>query len=67
MTISNILFIIFALFAVFGGLDRIFGNRLGACDAFERGIMTMTGMLVLAPVLIVGILTTGPFSFAVAP
>ncbi len=58
MTFSRILFILFALFAVAGGVDYIISNRLGLGKAFERGIttmgplaLTMTGMMVLAPVL----------------
>ena len=58
MTFSRILFIIFALFAVAGGVDYIISNRLGLGKAFERGIttmgplaLTMTGMMVLAPLL----------------
>ena len=49
---------IFALFAVVGALDKIFGNRLKLGDEFEKGIMTigilvmsMSGTMVLAPVL----------------
>ena len=58
MTFSRILFIIFAIFAVVGGVDYIISNRFGLGKAFERGIttmgplaLTMTGMMVLAPVL----------------
>ncbi len=58
MTFSDILFIVFAGFAVLGGLDYIIGGRFGLGKAFERGIVTMgplalamTGMIVLAPVL----------------
>ena len=58
MTFSRILFILFALFAVAGGVDYIISNRLGLGKAFERGIttmgplaLTMTGMMVLAPLL----------------
>ena len=58
MTFSRILFIIFALFAVAGGVDYIISNRLGLGKAFVRGIttmgplaLTMTGMMVLAPLL----------------
>lgn len=47
-----------AAFAVLGGLDRIFGNRLKLGEAFENGIKTigeltlsMVGIIVLAPVL----------------
>lgn len=47
-----------AVFAVLGGLDRIFGNRLGLGKPFEEGIGTvgslalaMVGMICLAPVL----------------
>lgn len=58
MTFSDILFIIFTVFAVLGGLDYILSNRFGIGKAFERGIVTMgplalamTGMIVLAPFL----------------
>ena len=58
MTFSRILFILFALFAVAGGVDYILSNRFGLGKAFERGIttmgplaLTMTGMMVLAPLL----------------
>ncbi|MBR2353543.1 MAG: ethanolamine utilization protein EutH [Clostridia bacterium] len=58
MSAEQILFIIFAVFAVLGAADRIIGNRFGVGKAFERGIMTMgplalsmIGMIVLAPVL----------------
>lgn len=59
MTAEKILFLIFALFAVVGAVDRIIGNRFfGVGKAFERGILTMgplalsmIGMIVLAPVL----------------
>lgn len=58
MSFSSILFIIFTVFAVLGGLDYMIGNRFGLGKAFERGIVTMgplalamTGMIVLAPFL----------------
>ncbi len=58
MTFSQILFIIFALFAVVGGIDYVISNRFGLGKTFERGIttmgplaLTMTGMIVLAPLL----------------
>ena len=58
MTFSHILFIVFALFAVVGGLDYVFGSRLGLGKDFARGFstmgplaLTMTGMIVLAPLL----------------
>lgn len=58
MTFTKILFILFALFAVAGGVDYILSNRFGLGKAFERGIttmgplaLTMTGMMVLAPLL----------------
>lgn len=63
---------IFALFAVIGGLDHIFGNKLKLGEEFEKGIMTtgvlvlsMTGTMVLAPVLAEGIsfLLTPVFNF----
>ncbi len=44
------------VFAVLGGLDRIFGNRLGLGKQFERGFMlfgtmalSMIGMIILSP------------------
>jgi len=47
-----------ALFAVFGAIDRIAGNRLGLGQEFENGIlamgslaMAMLGIIALAPVL----------------
>ena len=58
MSFSDILFIVFTVFAVLGGLDYILSNRFGIGKAFERGIVTMgplalamTGMIVLAPFL----------------
>ena len=58
MTVEYILFLIFAIFAVLGGIDRMIGCRFGIGKAFERGINTMgplalsmIGMIVLAPVL----------------
>lgn len=58
MTFTKILFMLFALFAVAGGVDYILSNRFGLGKAFERGIttmgplaLTMIGMMVLAPVL----------------
>lgn len=58
MSFSDILFIIFTAFAVLGGVDYVLSNRFGLGKAFERGILTvgplvltMTGMIVLAPVL----------------
>ena len=50
--------IVMAAGAVLGGLDRIFGNRLGLGAQFERGFLllgpmalSMTGLICLAPVL----------------
>ena len=58
MSADRLILILMACFAVLGGLDRIFGNRIGMGKAFERGFMTMgplalsmIGMIVLAPVL----------------
>ena len=55
---SEILLLIMALFAVLGGLDRIFGNRFGLGKEFEEGIiamgslaLAMLGIICLAPVL----------------
>lgn len=50
--------LIFIIFALIGALDKITGNRFKLGDEFDRGIMTagpliisMSGMIVLAPVL----------------
>lgn len=58
MGADRIILIIMALFAVAGGIDKIFGSRFGLGDAFERGILlmgqlflSMSGMIVLAPVI----------------
>lgn len=58
MSADKIILIIMAAFAVLGGIDRIFGSRLGLGSAFERGIcimgqlfLSMSGMIVLAPVI----------------
>ena len=58
MNVDQVIFILFTVFAVLGGLDRIFGNRFGLGAAFEKGFMTMgplmltmTGMIVLSPML----------------
>lgn len=58
MSADKIILIIMAIFAVIGGIDRIFGSRLGLGKEFEKGIvlmgqlfLSMSGMLVLAPVI----------------
>lgn len=58
MSAHEILIAAMALFAVFGALDRIFGNRLGLGEEFEKGILSMgalalsmVGVICLAPVL----------------
>ena len=58
MSFSEILFLIFAVFAVLGGVDYVLSNRFGMGKAFEQGLMTMgplalsmTGMIVLSPLL----------------
>ena len=55
---NQMLMIVMAAGAVLGGLDRIFGNKLGLGDQFEKGFMllgpmalSMAGMICLAPVL----------------
>ena len=55
---SEILLLIMALFAIIGGADRIFGNRMGLGERFEEGItamgglaLAMLGIICLAPVL----------------
>ncbi len=54
----NYITIIVLIFALLGALDRIFGSRLGLGKEFEKGfnllgvmMLTMTGMISLAPVL----------------
>lgn len=56
MSAHEILIAVMAIFAVLGGLDRIFGNRLGLGQEFENGILAM-GSLALA---MVGIITLAP-------
>lgn len=58
MGADKIILIILAAFAVVGGIDRIFGSRFGLGKEFEKAIslmgplfLTMSGMLVLAPVI----------------
>lgn len=56
MSVHEILIAVMAIFAVLGGLDRIFGNRFGLGQEFENGILAM-GSLALA---MVGIITLAP-------
>ena len=56
MSAHSILITVMAAFAVFGALDRIFGNRLGLGKQFEEGILAM-GALALA---MVGIISFSP-------
>lgn len=58
MAIYEIIIWVMAIFAVLGGLDRIFGNRFGLGHRFEEGIfamgslaLAMVGVIALAPVL----------------
>ena len=58
MSAHEVLIAVMAVFAVLGGLDRIFGNRFGLGQEFENGILAMgsmglamIGMIALAPVL----------------
>lgn len=58
MGVDKIILLIMAAFAVVGGIDKIIGNKLGLGGAFERGILlfgqlflSMSGMIVLAPVI----------------
>ena len=55
---NQILMAIMAAGAVLGGVDRIFGNKFGLGEPFEKGFqllgpmaLSMTGMICLAPVL----------------
>ena len=56
--VNNIIISIMVVFAICGGIDYIFGSRLGLGSRFEEGIQTMgtmtlsmTGRLVLAPAI----------------
>ena len=58
MSAHELLITIMAIFAIFGAIDRIAGNRLGMGKQFEEGIlamgslaMAMLGIITLAPVL----------------
>lgn len=55
---NQILMTIMAVGAIVGGIDRIFGNKLGYGEKFEEGFqllgpmaLSMTGMICLAPAL----------------
>ncbi len=61
MSAYDIIIAIMAVFAVFGGIDRILGNRLGLGKPFEEGILAM-GSLALA---MVGIISLAPVLAAV--
>ena len=58
MSAHEMLITVMAVFAVLGGVDRIFGNRFGLGEKFEEGILAMgsmglamIGIIALAPVL----------------
>lgn len=61
MGIPEILIAVMAIFAAIGGIDRIFGNKLGLGQEFENGILAM-GSLAIA---MVGIITLAPVLAAV--
>lgn len=61
MAVYEIVIRIMAVFAVFGAVDRIFGNRLGLGKSFEEGILAM-GSLALA---MIGVITLAPVLAAV--
>jgi len=56
MSAHEILIVVMAVFALLGGLDRIWGNRFGLGKEFEEGILAM-GSLALA---MVGIVSLAP-------
>lgn len=56
MSIHEILIAVMAVFALLGGVDRIWGNRFGLGKEFEEGILAM-GSLTLA---MVGIVSLAP-------
>lgn len=54
----NYVTLIMAAFAVLGGIDRIFGNKLGLGKEFEKGFMlfgtmalSMIGMIIISPAI----------------
>ena len=58
MSAHELLIAVMAAFAVFGAIDRIFGNRIGLGKEFENGIiamgalaLAMLGIIALSPVL----------------
>jgi len=58
MSVHEMLITVMAIFAVFGAIDRILGNKLGLGQEFENGILAMgslalamVGIIALAPVL----------------
>ena len=62
---NQIILYIMAAGAVIGGLDRIFGNRLGLGEKFEQGFqylgpmaLSMVGIICLAPVMASGLEAT---------
>ena len=61
MSGHEILIVIMAIFALLGGLDRIWGNRFGLGREFEEGILAM-GSLALA---MVGIVSLAPVLAAI--
>ena len=61
MSGHEILIVIMAIFALLGGLDRIWGNRFGLGKEFEEGILAM-GSLALA---MIGVITLAPVLAAV--
>ena len=56
MAVYDIIIWIMTVFAIFGALDRIFGNRFGLGAPFEEGILAM-GSLALA---MIGIISLAP-------
>lgn len=62
MSLLDYISYVMIVFAVIAGLDRIFGNKLGLGEEFEKGIymiapltISMAGMLVMAPIISVGL------------
>ena len=54
----NVVSVVMLVFAVFGAIDRIIGNKIGIGKEFEKGILllgqlvlSMMGMIILAPAL----------------
>ena len=58
MNLGEIITYIMLLFAIIGGIDKAFGNKFGAGEAFEKGfnvfgplVLVMVGPMTVAPLI----------------